>query len=100
MTVWAVNATTPPAPVSAIAQLSNQSPARATGTRTLFDPALAVPVQAAVLQRGEMAPGQHITGPAVITEDETTIVVPSSRQAIAQTDGCIDVTAISGEERS
>lgn len=100
MTVWAVNATTLPAPVSAIAPLSNRSQAQPTGTRTLFDPALASPVQAAIVQRDAMESGQQITGPAIITEDETTIVVPSSRQAVAQTDGCIDVTAISGEERS
>ncbi len=98
MTVWAVNATTPPAPVSAIAPLANLSEARTTGTRTLFDPALAAPVQAAIIQRGDMGPGQTISGPAVITEDETTIVVPSSRQAVAQPDGCIDVTAISSGE--
>lgn len=95
MTVWAVNATTPSAPVSAIAPLPNLSEVLPTGTRTLFDPAVAAPVQAAIVQRGDMAPGQTIKGPAVITEDETTIVVPSSRQAVAQFDGCIDVTAIS-----
>ena len=95
MTVWAVNATTPSAPVSAIAPLPNLSEVLPTGTRTLFDPAVAAPVQAAIVQRGDMAPGQTIKGPAVITEDETTIVVPSSRKAVAQFDGCIDVTAIS-----
>jgi N-methylhydantoinase A len=37
-------------------------------------------------------PGQTIAGPALITEDETTIVVPTSRTAIARPDGTIDIT--------
>jgi N-methylhydantoinase A len=35
----------------------------------------------------------HAAGPAVITEDETTIIVPASRRVIALADGCIDVCA-------
>ena len=31
-------------------------------------------------------------GPAAITEDETTIILPASRHAIRQADGCIDIT--------
>ena len=55
-------------------------------------------MQAAIFQRDEMKPGQHIKGPAVITEDETTIVIPSSRQAIAQPDGCIGAVALGSDE--
>ena len=36
--------------------------------------------------------GQFIHGPAAITEDETTIIIPASRTALCQEDGCIDVT--------
>ena len=36
--------------------------------------------------------GNTAQGPAAITEDETTIILPSSRTAIRQPDGCIDVT--------
>jgi N-methylhydantoinase A len=35
--------------------------------------------------------GTMAQGPAVITEDETTIIVPSSRIAVRQPDGCIDL---------
>jgi len=35
--------------------------------------------------------GQYAQGPAAITEAETTIIVPTSRMAICQPDGCIDV---------
>ncbi|MFT5226726.1 MAG: N-methylhydantoinase A, partial [Polaribacter sp.] len=37
-------------------------------------------------------PGNKIMGPAVIVEDETTIILPSSRLAVCQVDGCIDIT--------
>ena len=42
-----------------------------------------------------LAPGDTVTGPALITEDETTIVIPASRRAIARPDGSIDITEIS-----
>jgi len=38
-----------------------------------------------------MMPGTSAQGPAIITEDETTIIIPTSRTAIRQPDGCIDV---------
>ena len=38
-----------------------------------------------------MKVGASVEGPAVITEDETTIIVPSDSIAICQTDGSIDL---------
>jgi len=93
MTVWAVNATTPPAPVAPVAPATDLSIATPDGQRDVFDPALAHAVSATVIRREDMTPGQIVHGPAVVTEDETTIVIPSSRTATAQPDGCIDLTA-------
>ena len=39
-----------------------------------------------------MAAGQFVAGPAAITEAETTIIVPTGFTAVAQPDGCIDVS--------
>jgi N-methylhydantoinase A len=39
-----------------------------------------------------MKPGSQIAGPAIITEDETTVIVPASRIATALNDGSIDIT--------
>lgn len=92
ITVWSVNATTPP---EAVARTPEQTPGDAADvalTRRMFDPALAEYCDAAVVLRGQMAPGQTTQGPAAITEDETTIIIPASRQAICQPDGCIDIT--------
>jgi N-methylhydantoinase A len=60
--------------------------------RALFDPATAAVAQASEVLRSDMTPGACIAGPAVITEDETTIIVPTSRRAIALADGCIDIS--------
>ena len=40
----------------------------------------------------QIGPGETVSGPAAIVEDETTIILPSSRRAICQPDGCIDLT--------
>ena len=92
ITVWAVNATTPPAKVAAIQTASPTTCAKSTGQRALFDAALGKPVDAAIVNRMDMITGQTVQGPAIIVEDETTIIVPSTRQAIAQPDGTIDLT--------
>ena len=91
VTVWAVNATTPPEAVSQITPMSKQAPAAVVSERDLFEPALATLCTARVVQRDDMAAGSYVEGPAVIVEAETTIVVPDSRLAMMQADGCIDV---------
>ncbi|MCJ8308143.1 MAG: hydantoinase/oxoprolinase family protein [Rhizobiaceae bacterium] len=93
ITVWAVNATTPPQPVARISQSTATRPADATGKRQLFDPALGHSVSGEIVERSAMDQGDQVNGPAVITEDETTIVIPSSRSALRQTDGCLDLAA-------
>ncbi len=92
ITVWAVNATTPPQPISPVPAASAGSAARAQGVRDLFDPALGQRVEGQVISRSDLAEGQTIAGPAIIVEDETTIILPSSRSAIRTNDACIDIT--------
>jgi N-methylhydantoinase A len=48
--------------------------------------------QAAQWRRADMAIGAELDGPAVIEEEETTIIVPKSRRARAMSDGCIELT--------
>jgi len=88
ITVWAVNATTP-----SHAAKSVNSQDTIDSRRAMFDPAVRHEVDAAIVLRDQMDIGQTVQGPAAITEDETTIILPSSRCAIKQPDGCIDVTA-------
>jgi N-methylhydantoinase A len=63
------------------------------GRRRLFDPGDAAWHDAPVVERAVMTDGRHVDGPAVVTEAETTIVVPAGRRATRRPDGCIDVTA-------
>jgi N-methylhydantoinase A len=120
ITVWAVNATTPSMPVARATELSasstasnkpstasnklstasnkpgtasnHKNEANIDSTRRIFDPAMGQDQEASVVLRGEMQSGQTVSGPAAIVEDETTVIVPASREAIMQSDGCIDIT--------
>ncbi len=91
ITVWAVNATTPTPAVDRVHELEQGCEARSSGTRPMFDPAIGQTVEAEVALRMNMHDGDFVNGPAAITEDETTVIVPSSRLVIKQPDGCLDV---------
>lgn len=91
ITVWSVNATTPPEEVARIETTKGANPIAINGTRQLFDAASGKYLDAQVIDRRIMETGQRVHGPAAITESETTIIVPRSRDAIRQMDGCIDV---------
>ena len=91
ITVWSVNATTPPEQVTPIKESQAKEGAPPSGHREIFDAAKGGFSDSTLVQRDAMTTGQFIHGPAAITEDETTIIVPSSRTAICQADGCIDV---------
>lgn len=91
ITVWSVNATTVKPEVKQLHTLPAGGIAQIVDSRKLFDPAVSDVVNASVVLRQDMLPGQVVVGPAAITEDETTIILPSSRNAIRQPDGCIDI---------
>ena len=92
ITVWSVNATTPPEEVGRVATATPNGKAPVASRRQMFDPALAAFQDSNVVMRDQLKDGMQAFGPAIITEDETTIIIPSSRSALRQPDGCIDVT--------
>ena len=93
ITVWSVNATTPPEVVARMDETAGMEDATSTGTRQLFDAASACYLTARIVDRFDMAVGARAVGPAAVVEDETTIIVPASRDAVRQPDGCIDIVA-------
>ena len=93
ITVWSVNAYTEPPEARPVQQHGHQRTLETTNTRPLFDPALSTFVNATVAQRDAVKDTTQIIGPAMLTEDETTIIVPSSRDAVACGDGTIVVFA-------
>ncbi len=93
ITVWSVNANTPSETVRRVARVPMGGEAAHVGTRQVFDPVRGSYLGAQVIDRDAMQDGQHAQGPAAITEAETTIIIPASRTALRQPDGCIDITA-------
>ncbi|MEM7547947.1 MAG: hydantoinase/oxoprolinase family protein [Pseudomonadota bacterium] len=93
ITVWSANATTPPEPVEPVTMAVADGAATAYGTRQVFDAASGTYLEANLIDRDGLKTAQHMAGPAAVTEAETTIIVPASRTAIRQPDGCIDVAA-------
>ena len=96
ITVWSVNARTPSGAVTPAAPTTQRQSAKASGARRVFDAALGTAALAGIFARDALTPGSHLEGPAVITEDETTIILPASRSATLLSDGCIDITLKGG----
>ena len=87
-----MNATTPSQVEEPIALADVNGVAQSDVRRRVFDAAVGENVDAAVVLRDEFETGTLLKGPAIVTEDETTIIVPQSREAMRQSDGCIDIT--------
>ena len=66
-----------------------------SGFRQIFDAQSGRFVEAGVIARSDMRSGDFITGPAVITERETSTIVTVGREAIMQADGCLLIRASS-----
>lgn len=96
ITVWSVNAFTATTQVPVVEPVAPAAPAATSRHRQLFDPGIGDTTDASVIARGQMTPGVWVAGPAIVTEDETTIVVPSSRTARAAADGCLIIHAKQG----
>lgn len=97
ITVWSVNATTPTLDPPKICYVASQSAPAPAATRQVFEPARGQSIEAGIYARAELAPGSVVQGPAVITEDQTTIILPASRQAKILADGCIDISNEHGD---
>ena len=91
ITVWSVNAFTPTAKPERVQDVAAKTPVESRQSRPCFDPALGQAVPAQIIARDMLATGSLVDGPALIVEDETTIVLPASRQAIAASDSTIDI---------
>lgn len=91
ITVWSVNAFTTRPGAKRVAAPTRAEQVTGDATRPLFDPARGERLTAQVLSRADLRTGALVTGPALITEDETTIVVPASREVIALPDGTLDL---------
>ena len=90
---WSVKATSPMRPVESVTELQATAIAKPVGTRRLFDARRQVFVEAGVHERTQLPPGTGVAGPAVIVEDETSVILTADYDAVIQADGCILVQA-------
>ena len=89
VTVWSVNARTPQGDPGTVDPAPDAPAPDSIAGRQMFDAAVGRAMATGVFARSDMAPGAVVPGPAAITENETTIIVPASRTARALSDGCI-----------
>lgn len=90
--VWSVNAFTAKTVPERVTEIRSVDNVSAMQYRELFDPASGEVVKAASIQRTDLTVGMNAQGPAVITEDETTVVIPASRTAVVHPDGTLDIS--------
>lgn len=86
---WSLRASADAAAPTPAKPVTKQSTATISGKRKVFDVLEERFLDASVVDRSDMKPGDWIAGPAVITERETSTIVTSSREAIMQADGCL-----------
>ena len=77
-----------PASGGTVSALDPPAPA---ANRRLFDPASGNAVDAAIYRRADLQPGQSFEGPAILTEDETSTVVPPNFRALLNALGEIEL---------
>ncbi|MBX2886204.1 MAG: hydantoinase/oxoprolinase family protein [Granulosicoccus sp.] len=89
--VWSVNARTVTDSVTPVGSVDTFKLNNAALHRQVFDPETGTEVTASVMSRESLAAGSRVSGPVVITESETSVIVPSSREVCVREDGTLDV---------
>lgn len=71
-------------------QITLGQPVQVGGTRReVFDPAQGRMATSSIIERADLPPGTRVSGPAIITERETSTVVTSPFDVVMQTDGSL-----------
>ncbi|NKC13818.1 MAG: hydantoinase/oxoprolinase family protein [Gammaproteobacteria bacterium] len=79
------------APLPAEQLAATMDPATPSGTRSIY---LGSWLEADVYAFDSMAPGQNITGPAIIESDTTTVLLRRSDRASLTVQGCLDIAVV------
>jgi N-methylhydantoinase A len=91
ITSWTVLASTPIEPAPPAKPADSYQYETSTRKRVMADLSDGSALDAAVYMRASLAHGSLIKGPAIITEAETTILIPHGGVAIQHDDGTIDI---------
>jgi len=96
ITSWSVRAATPVTAPEPVPKATPQPAPAPAGTRQLSAPAPYGIRTASVWHRYGLQPDMTLAGPAVLTERETTIIVPEGFTATMRADGCVEIAATGG----
>jgi N-methylhydantoinase A len=97
ITVWSVNAvadTVSEYSESIVVSNRSKTELESTKLRDLFDPALGKFTEAKIADRKALSSSSYFTGPAVLVEDETTIIIPTNFISEGREDGSIVVKRV------
>ena len=97
---WSVRVSSRREPPQTVEPVAASEPRKAAGTRPVYDPATGTWVSAALFDRNTLAVGDTISGPALITEDQTTTVVGSGHTAVVQPDLTLRISRSDRDEMS
>ena len=95
ITSWSVNAFIPQKPISSIPIRNSKRVFNATAIKKLFDQTLGKKVTARIVQRQDLETGDSVSGPAIIIEKDTSVILSSNFSAALQDDGSIHVKKFS-----
>ena len=93
---WTLTISAPPTGLREVPEAGSEghSATHSAGSQRLFDPARQQYVDAPVYLRERLQPGNRLTGPALITESQTTTVVSSRYEAVIDARGHIVMTRL------
>lgn len=86
---WRLAAISPPPAVDLQANLADGAAAASKGTRPMVFARASEPVQGQIYERRELPPGSQVSGPAVIEEPQTSVVLPPGWRARVLEDGSL-----------
>ena len=86
---WSVSVSSPPRPGKAVDRARMNVAAATIGSRDIFDGGCRARLSYKIVARSDMRPGDHVSGPGVIIEDQTSTIITSTFDAIMQADGSI-----------
>jgi N-methylhydantoinase A len=90
---WVVLATTETEPPQRLGRVAKRAAPAAAGERSVFDARLAKRLAVPVFERGSLAPGMAIAGPALVVEEGTSTYVSPSFDLSVDAGGALVLTA-------
>lgn len=86
---WSIKAQDEQFEPSKVALDHRGTPVEAETRRNVFDPEKGAYLPTGIIPRNTLRPGERLSGPAIIVESETSIIVTSPFDAVVQNDGAI-----------